>query len=166
MRFFRVARPAAFSECGRPSGSGCSGAAFLHVSLLDRVQRLVRNTEDFLRLLAFDRSMFRAHRLIRNVTVIRRCRQALHVQFLSTTTSADPIPPLEYQPEIRLRGYQEECIQSVLKYLKDGHRRLGISLATGSGKTVGLVLIHSEYRLLIVREGNLHSIDQPNPSSK
>lgn len=37
---------------------------------------------------------------------------------------------------IRLREYQEECIQSVLKYLDEGHKRLGISLATGAGKTV------------------------------
>ncbi|MCJ1260939.1 hypothetical protein MMC22_000803 [Lobaria immixta] len=37
---------------------------------------------------------------------------------------------------IRLRGYQDECIQSVLSYLEKGHKRLGISLATGSGKTV------------------------------
>lgn len=35
-----------------------------------------------------------------------------------------------------LRGYQEDAIQSVLSYLKAGQRRLGISLATGSGKTV------------------------------
>ncbi|KAL8711011.1 MAG: hypothetical protein Q9225_007188 [Loekoesia sp. 1 TL-2023] len=39
-------------------------------------------------------------------------------------------------PTIRLRDYQEECIQSVLSYLARGHSRLGISLATGSGKTV------------------------------
>jgi ATP-dependent helicase IRC3 len=37
---------------------------------------------------------------------------------------------------IRLREYQEECIQSVLSYLRRGEKRLGISLATGSGKTV------------------------------
>ncbi|KAK1594416.1 P-loop containing nucleoside triphosphate hydrolase protein [Colletotrichum navitas] len=37
---------------------------------------------------------------------------------------------------IQLRDYQEECIQSVLQSLKDGNKRLGISLATGSGKTV------------------------------
>ncbi|KAL7627634.1 putative ATP-dependent helicase IRC3 [Parahypoxylon ruwenzoriense] len=37
---------------------------------------------------------------------------------------------------VRLRNYQEECIQSVLTSLKNGHKRLGISLATGSGKTV------------------------------
>jgi ATP-dependent helicase IRC3 len=35
-----------------------------------------------------------------------------------------------------LREYQEECIQSVLSYLQKGHKRLGVSLATGSGKTV------------------------------
>ncbi|KAK1979922.1 P-loop containing nucleoside triphosphate hydrolase protein [Colletotrichum cereale] len=38
--------------------------------------------------------------------------------------------------KIQLRDYQEECIQSVLQSLKDGNKRLGISLATGSGKTV------------------------------
>lgn len=37
---------------------------------------------------------------------------------------------------VSLRDYQEECIQSVLSYLGKGHKRLGISLATGSGKTV------------------------------
>lgn len=42
-------------------------------------------------------------------------------------------------PAIRLRQYQEECIQSVLSSLEQGHKRLGISLATGSGKTVGRI---------------------------
>lgn len=36
----------------------------------------------------------------------------------------------------QLRPYQEDSIQSVLKYLENGERRLGISLATGGGKTV------------------------------
>jgi hypothetical protein len=40
------------------------------------------------------------------------------------------------QSKIRLRDYQEECIQSVLSSLAEGHNRLGVSLATGSGKTV------------------------------
>ena len=35
-----------------------------------------------------------------------------------------------------MREYQEECIQSILSYLDKGHKRLGVSLATGSGKTV------------------------------
>ena len=39
-------------------------------------------------------------------------------------------------PPVRLRDYQEECIQSVLSYLQKGEKRLGVSLATGSGKTV------------------------------
>ncbi|KAI1639863.1 P-loop containing nucleoside triphosphate hydrolase protein [Biscogniauxia mediterranea] len=38
--------------------------------------------------------------------------------------------------QIRLRDYQEECIQSVLASIRNGSKRLGISLATGSGKTV------------------------------
>jgi ATP-dependent helicase IRC3 len=37
---------------------------------------------------------------------------------------------------IQLRDYQEECIQAVLASLRAGKKRLGISLATGSGKTV------------------------------
>jgi ATP-dependent helicase IRC3 len=46
-------------------------------------------------------------------------------------------PPLQPPPpQIKLREYQEECIQAVLSYLDAGHKRLGISLATGSGKTV------------------------------
>ncbi|POR39476.1 Putative mitochondrial ATP-dependent helicase irc3 [Tolypocladium paradoxum] len=36
----------------------------------------------------------------------------------------------------KLRDYQQECIKSVLLSLKRGHKRVGISLATGSGKTV------------------------------
>jgi len=39
-------------------------------------------------------------------------------------------------PPITLRPYQEESILQVLKYLAEGERRLGLSLATGSGKTV------------------------------
>lgn len=40
------------------------------------------------------------------------------------------------KPKLKLRDYQEECILSVLDSLKQGHKRVGISLATGSGKTV------------------------------
>ena len=51
----------------------------------------------------------------------------------SAEISAEGLP---VPPPIRLREYQEECIQSVLENLEMGRKRLGISLATGSGKTV------------------------------
>jgi len=40
------------------------------------------------------------------------------------------------RPRIELRPYQDECINAVLANVAQGGRRLGISLATGSGKTV------------------------------
>lgn len=50
---------------------------------------------------------------------------------------------------IKLRDYQEDCIKAVLSYIQLGHRRLGISLATGSGKTVGY--LHQKMRLALKR---------------
>ena len=54
-----------------------------------------------------------------------------HSRWLALAT-ADQVD----RPRIQLRDYQEECIQAVLRNLAIGHTRLGISLATGSGKTV------------------------------
>lgn len=45
-------------------------------------------------------------------------------------TSLNPAPP---RP---LRPYQEECVDACLQAIEQGKRRLGISLATGAGKTV------------------------------
>ncbi|KAF1965388.1 DEAD/DEAH box helicase-like protein [Bimuria novae-zelandiae CBS 107.79] len=64
-----------------------------------------------------------------------------HIRCASTTVKVTPASspawPLPVSPlKITLREYQEECIQSVLAYLAKGHKRLGVSLATGSGKTV------------------------------
>jgi ATP-dependent helicase IRC3 len=59
------------------------------------------------------------------------------VKLLETQTpSLLPPSPSTPTPHIKLREYQEECIQAVLSYLDAGHKRLGVSLATGSGKTV------------------------------
>lgn len=75
------------------------------------------------------RWLTRTSRSIQFATTPHRWRRSL-----ASVTSATP--PIVREEAIRLRQYQEECIQSVLSYLKNGHRRLGISLATGSGKTV------------------------------
>ncbi|KAG4303052.1 hypothetical protein PCK1_000718 [Pneumocystis canis] len=39
-------------------------------------------------------------------------------------------------PSSTLRPYQEACIQACLNSIREGKRRLGVSLATGSGKTL------------------------------
>ncbi|KAH7384881.1 putative mitochondrial ATP-dependent helicase irc3 [Cadophora sp. MPI-SDFR-AT-0126] len=60
------------------------------------------------------------------------CTESLLLRQYATASVANPVAPLK----IRLREYQEECIQAVLSHLDKGHKRLGVSLATGSGKTV------------------------------
>ncbi|KAF1993421.1 P-loop containing nucleoside triphosphate hydrolase protein, partial [Amniculicola lignicola CBS 123094] len=68
--------------------------------------------------------------------------RTLRVKYRNASTKVGPavasLQPVSTPPALRiqLREYQEECIQSVLSYLEKGHKRLGISLATGSGKTV------------------------------
>ncbi|KAJ4289117.1 putative ATP-dependent helicase IRC3 [Kalmusia sp. IMI 367209] len=65
-----------------------------------------------------------------------RCASTI-VKVAPSTPSAPAQAPSDAVPlQITLREYQEECIQSVLSYLEKGHKRLGVSLATGSGKTV------------------------------
>lgn len=58
------------------------------------------------------------------------------IRRLASVASSPSEPHLGPSAPIRLREYQEECIQAVLADLKKGEKRLGISLATGSGKTV------------------------------
>ncbi|KAK0665920.1 putative ATP-dependent helicase IRC3 [Cercophora samala] len=53
-----------------------------------------------------------------------------------TTTTTRLSEESSSPPPIQLRAYQEECIQAVLTSITQGHKRLGISLATGAGKTV------------------------------
>ena len=77
-----------------------------------------------------------AHFTPRQVCLQLRVRRCLAVPAGSAADEIVTSP----QASIRLREYQEECIQSVLSYLEKGHKRLGISLATGSGKTVGCIM--------------------------
>ncbi|KAK8207166.1 DEAD/DEAH box helicase-like protein [Phyllosticta capitalensis] len=85
--------------------------------------------------------MLRAGRNALRAAVLRaRPRSSLTgLRYARTKAQKTPLPrpaPLATRIPIQLRDYQEECIQSVLDYLSRGHNRLGVSLATGSGKTV------------------------------
>ncbi|KAF8535630.1 P-loop containing nucleoside triphosphate hydrolase protein [Trichophaea hybrida] len=55
-------------------------------------------------------------------------------KFKAASIADAPLPPT--LSPIQLRSYQEECIAAVLKHVDEGHRRMGVSLATGSGKTI------------------------------
>lgn len=100
---------------------------------------------------------------VRNLQRWSLCAKSLALCRYATTASAQKAigPPLK----IRLREYQEECIQAVLAHLDKGHKRLGVSLATGAGKTVGRVL--QTYGLsMLISPGYLHSTYRscPTPS--
>ncbi|KAK8105938.1 uncharacterized protein PG998_003591 [Apiospora kogelbergensis] len=83
----------------------------------------------------------RLSRLLRRAAVppLHSSRRASYIRALPSrpysTLQEVAKTPLQPQP-VRLRDYQEECIQSVLSSLENGHKRLGISLATGAGKTI------------------------------
>ena len=70
------------------------------------------------------------------VSVRTPVRYASRARRLPAAAPPTPPPTVVAPPKIQLREYQEECIQAVLSYLQAGHKRLGVSLATGSGKTV------------------------------
>jgi len=87
------------------------------------------------------RLLKRIHTLIKSTNYLRSASTSpiRYVRTAPTIAAATPNAfrdPPEGRQRIKLRGYQEECIQSILAYLRDGSRRLGVSLATGSGKTV------------------------------
>ncbi|PLB46065.1 P-loop containing nucleoside triphosphate hydrolase protein [Aspergillus steynii IBT 23096] len=90
------------------------------------MERLCRS----LGLIPISRLLFRPRAPVRPRLVAHTLPKQ-YVRLKSTATS--PAPP---DDAIVLRDYQEECIQSVLTHVEQGHRRLGVSLATGSGKTV------------------------------
>ena len=88
-----------------------------------------------------------------------------HIRRASGTANPSAITPqtrTTVSPlQITLREYQEECIQSVLSYIEKGHKRLGVSLATGSGKTVyTFPLARMRLRMLMIKKkGYLHPFD-------
>ncbi|XPS78317.1 Putative ATP-dependent helicase IRC3 [Ascochyta lentis] len=70
-------------------------------------------------------------------TPVRHASRARKLPITAPPPPPPPLPPAAPPPpKLQLREYQEECIQAVLSYLHAGHKRLGVSLATGSGKTV------------------------------
>src|SRR5436309_2738353 len=79
--------------------------------------------------------LFRQVAFTRAPTVSRQA-SILSARKATTPSSSPPPPPSVVQPKIVLREYQEECIQAVVSFLEAGHKRLGVSLATGAGKTV------------------------------
>ena len=61
------------------------------------------------------------------------CIPTTVVRQIATLVPTDAPESLPFpSPPLRLREYQEECIRSVLSYIGEGHKRLGISLATGT----------------------------------
>jgi superfamily II DNA or RNA helicase len=77
------------------------------------------------------RNAFRPSIVISRTWRVKSCYRGR--QF--ATQGAFSKPPTA-PPKVQLREYQEECIQAIISYLDAGHRRLGVSLATGAGKTV------------------------------
>jgi ATP-dependent helicase IRC3 len=73
---------------------------------------------------------------IRRPVLVSHTSPYNHQQYLKSRLSSSASPSSDGVPTIQLRPYQEESIQRVLEYLARGERRLGLSLATGSGKTV------------------------------
>ena len=87
-------------------------------------------------------------------------QRPLATSILTANGSAEDEPYLPV-PKIVLRKYQEECIESILAALSDGHKRLGVSLATGGGKTVRAQHIYlTVSSWLLQRNSNSHVVDR------
>ena len=95
--------------------------------------------------------------LTRVLRTTRYCVPIRHPRRYLASVAATS-PSVIADEAIHLRQYQEECIQSVLSHLTKGQKRLGISLATGSGKTVSEPIISSSSpkHLLTVTIGHFH----------
>lgn len=109
-------------------------------------------------MLSRPRSPFRFSKLFFPTRFVRSW-VAVRSQTTEASSSLQEVPGVA----IRLREYQEECIQSVLSNLDAGHKRLGVSLATGSGKTVSGRLVLSCGSNKIV--GHLHSAHRESQAS-
>ena len=110
-------------------------------------------------------TMLAPSRWLNRVSRSAYCRPCPGLGSRLLTSVVNAAPPVVCEEAVRLREYQEECIQSVLSYLGKGHKRLGISLATGSGKTVGSPE-KTTLRITDIFLGHLHTADRPNPTSK
>ncbi|KAI0463969.1 hypothetical protein LJB42_002979 [Komagataella kurtzmanii] len=65
-------------------------------------------------------------------------RQVCGTRVRSATASDETLVAreLETPSTVRLRPYQKDCIESIMKVIRGGETRLAVSLATGGGKTV------------------------------
>lgn len=68
----------------------------------------------------------------RRIYPVRVCSAWLSTSYRRAAVTQAP-PAGE---RLKLRDYQEECVQTVVAALTEGRRQVGVSLATGSGKTV------------------------------
>ena len=85
-----------------------------------------------------------------------RGRSIIGSRKLANVATALVEPDFGPSASIRLRDYQEQCIHAVLTELGKGEKRLGISLATGSGKTVinpgtdGIMILHTNTKNKVI----------------
>ena len=79
----------------------------------------------------------------RLVHSIKSALSPLWVRTVSTVAAQTASP----SGGLKLRAYQEECIVTILDHLQRGHKRLGVSLATGSGKTVSLLVPNVDFSI-------------------